>query len=204
LILEEGSGGTLEVSAVGAGTLSYRWFKDGQEVPDLDQASIIFDSLTAENTGIYSVYVEAERGDDLSQEIRVDFALSFDEFAEQNFPTGMRTEKDDGNLNGISNLDEYLHGSNGLPTMGIVNQRGFSTTLPTEKFLSISYCTRINATDQTIFPRASESIEGLSSGINKVTRTGIRVIDGDFETHTYRTTFTIEESPTGFIQLLIE
>lgn len=62
----EGDTVTFSVTAVGEKTLSYQWYIDGAAIEGAVDASYTIESVTAENTGNYSVLVSSEDGTVLS------------------------------------------------------------------------------------------------------------------------------------------
>lgn len=53
----EGETVTFTAAAVGSGTLSYQWLRNGQEIPDATASTYVIESLTAADAGNYTVRV---------------------------------------------------------------------------------------------------------------------------------------------------
>lgn len=66
-----GTAATLTVSAIGSGTLTYQWHKDGVAIPGATTAALILATVRAANVGVYTVAVTDAAGTARSPEIYV-------------------------------------------------------------------------------------------------------------------------------------
>ncbi|MCH8475417.1 MAG: immunoglobulin domain-containing protein, partial [Opitutales bacterium] len=64
--LDAGESHTFSVLASGSGTLSYQWFKDGVEIEDATDASLIIDPAGVGDSGNYTVQVTDDNGSTMS------------------------------------------------------------------------------------------------------------------------------------------
>jgi hypothetical protein len=207
---QPGVEGQIRVEAVGAGALSYQWFRNDVPVPGGSLPVLSFTALNPSDSGDYRVEVTGDRGSVSSFPVRVDLAATFAAFAAENFPVGQQGPADDGDGDGVSNERAFLFGENAAdpasrPTVSI--QKGLELGLlgaADQSFLSLTFRKRINAVDYTIRPTAAEHLEGLSGGFSNVRQVGRAEIDGAFEVFTFRSRFSVESAPTGFMQLRVE
>jgi hypothetical protein len=57
-----GQSATLNVGAVGSGTLNYQWYDNGVAIPGANGSNYSFDSIQFTNAGLYSVVVSSDYG----------------------------------------------------------------------------------------------------------------------------------------------
>ncbi len=55
--VEAGESASFSVTATGLGNLTYQWFKGGEEIPDATAATLTLNSISADDTGVYTVRV---------------------------------------------------------------------------------------------------------------------------------------------------
>jgi hypothetical protein len=80
-----GGGVTLSVSAVGSG-LSYRWQRNGADIPGANSATLNLSNLSLANAGIYRVVVSSAGGGTVTSQATL---LSFLYFGDVKFYTGI-------------------------------------------------------------------------------------------------------------------
>lgn len=196
----------LEVKAVGEGDLSYQWHRDGEKIPESDSNQLLFSSLSSNDKGNYTVTVTGENGSETSHQARVDVALDFETFAEQTYPIGKQSPTDDGSNNGVSNLEEFLFGIESVTEIpkGSVERAADIGLFSSDSYLTLSIQRRLNAANLRPVARAAMTVDGLTSGEDLARQVGDSYIDGDFEIITYRSTFTTNDSATGYMQIVLE
>ncbi len=67
----EGESGSLSVNAIGEGTLTYQWYKDGVEIDGATGVNLEFDQLSQSDEGKYKVVVTDTNGSITSNEVTV-------------------------------------------------------------------------------------------------------------------------------------
>jgi len=68
----EGRGATLEVGATGSLPLAYQWRKDGLDLPGANSPRLRLDSVTAADTGSYTVQISNAAGSVLSESAQIE------------------------------------------------------------------------------------------------------------------------------------
>lgn len=201
----------LSIVAVGTGELSYQWFLGDDAIPEATSSNYLIESLSSSNIGTYRVEVAGEDKTVTSRSVRVAEADSFSEFAARNYPTGKRGLNNDGSGSGVRNFDTYMYGTDNvseglLPRFSIQNGDELGLYYSGDSnYLTLTVRCRINAADYSMIPRVVTDLSQLdSSDQSKVRQVGEPVIDGDFETYTFRSSFTLEDEPKGFIQIYFE
>ena len=131
--------------------------------------------------------------------------LSFADFAASNFPVGQRGPLDDGNTNGLSNGAEFVFGIDDgdfakLPQLELQAGSALGTG-DSNTYMTVVFRIRKDSIGYTYTPRASNVLSNLSAGASNTLQVGSPVDDGDVEIHTYRSTFSVESSTNGFMDV---
>lgn len=131
---------------------------------------------------------------------------NFADYATANFPEGLRGPDDDGNGNGITNFQEYIHvitdGDFGKLPSGefrTASELGILTGDPQDQYLTLSVRVRRDATNVSIVPKASADLSNIGTGQANATQVGLPVDAGDVLIYTFRTIFRVADQSRGFL-----
>jgi hypothetical protein len=197
------------VEGTGFGHLDYQWEKNGAPIHGANQASLRFDSLAADEKGDYSVTISGDLGSVTSRTVRVEPRVEFSSFAASRYPIGLREPEQDGDNDGIANIKEFLFGENNSEDFNSLKVRIRSAPdlglpfLGDSDYLTIKVRKRIAADQYRVEALAAETIKGLKNNPLGGIPVGNPVIEGDFEIFTFRSPFSSEWTPTGFMQVQV-
>jgi hypothetical protein len=116
LLLKQGRIGGFSVVAVGTPPLAYQWRFNGKDILWATTDSVVFSPVGTENLGWYTVVVSNAAGQTTSESVFLSFDLDGDglpdEWERRHFGGLSQSSADDFDNDGVSNLDEYLDGTN--------------------------------------------------------------------------------------------
>lgn len=204
----EGETAVFAVAASGAG-VTFRWRKDGDDLPGETGTSLTIANVSGASAGDYDVVVtDGENNELMSAAATLTVpgtqpsGVTFMQWASQNLPGDGWTLDGDANNNGYADALDFVFAVGTLPPRVRVEQGMDIGAGDGKRYMTYQIHQRRNLSGIAVTPKAATTLEGLSSGGSNVVVVGVEE-DGDFDIVTYRATFAIDDTETGFMTIQV-